>query len=177
MAYNDTPLPNETPSNSQPFIRQNFTAIANSWNTDHIPLSSGTNVGYSNKLTLVDQGGSPPAGVAGTDVLYSRTVNALIEMFLQRPAGTAIQMTSGTTKQGSSVNFWQTFLPGGLQMRIGISSGNFTYVANGLDNFPTATIGVVLTGQSTATQNVTGTTNLGFNVSGSGNYYFIAIGY
>ena len=71
MAYNDTPLPTQTPSQSQPLMRQNFQQIGTSYNTDHIPLTSGSNVGYSNKLTLVSQSGDP-GSVAGTGIFYTK---------------------------------------------------------------------------------------------------------
>ena len=151
----DTSIPNasHTPAQDQPTMQGNFSQLATSYNTDHIPLQSGSNVGYSNKLTLVDQSTSPPSGVSGSDVFYAATTSStsLIELYLQRPSGSAIQFSSGTAQQGATANFGQSFIPGGFQIKWGFETVNtgavisYTAMSRGLTNFPNATIGVVIT--------------------------------
>ena len=104
-------------------------------------------------LTLVDQSTSPPSGVSGSDVFYAATTSStsLIELYLQRPSGSAIQFSSGTAQQGATANFGQSFIPGGFQIKWGFETVNtgavisYTAMSRGLTNFPNATIGVVIT--------------------------------
>ena len=107
------PLSTNNPSADQPNMKVNTDSIASILSVDMV----GFNVsggGYHNKITYVDQGASPPSGVAGTDILYARTISSVIELLLQRPTGSAIQMTRGTP---SSANPGYTFLPGGMIMQ------------------------------------------------------------
>lgn len=153
MSYNDTPLSTETPAQSQPLMRQNFQQIANSYNTDHIPLTSGSNVGYSNKLTLVEQG-SDPGGVNTTDIVYSKattetqgiTTYTRDELFVRgygfdnaAPA-VPIFKTSQITNQALLAASGEGFIPGGLQIRTGTKTGPGTNIPVTYTAFPTATL-------------------------------------
>lgn len=156
MAYNDTPLSTETPSQSQPLMRQNFQAIANSWDKDHVPLSSGSNIGFSNKLTFIVQA-SAPGSAANQIVEYVKTVTypngvgPFSELFLQRDGlAPEVQLTMEPSNPVVSAN-GQSFLPGGIGIKWGTaninSTGTVSYVGAGLTDFPTNTFAVLLTAQ------------------------------
>lgn len=186
MAYNDTPLPTETPAQSQPLMRQNFQQIATSYNTDHIPLSSGANVGYSNKDTLVSQI-SDPGGVASAGIIYTKTPVSHTELFYEGESGTGkiLQMTNQILTSSAG----EGFMPGGVQIRVGTVSllcDNNTHSFNYSTVFPTGTvIGIASAGNSNMTslpQFISGSTSqitLKCNISGSPtlNVVYIAIGY
>ncbi len=192
MAYNDTPLPTETPAQSQPLMRQNFQQIATSYNTDHIPLTSVATVGFSNKLTLVDQSTNPsglPGGVAGSDVLYANTVGSLIELFLQRQAGGPVQLTSGIPISGGNGS---TFLPGGIILKWGAkqpgqtgSSFPISFTTLGIGNFPNSMFGAIASSNNSARDFFTGAyAPTGFTVQllaggplgAPDNFFWIALG-
>jgi hypothetical protein len=155
MPYDPTtPVATETPAQSRPNIQGNFLQIATSYDFDHVPLNSGSNVGSSNKLTLYDQSLnlSLPTALANSDVLYSKTAGAMIELFLQRSAGTAIQMTNGIARPSSLGHStgWESFLPGGLLIKFFSTntngSGAVVFATAGLSDFPNACDGAILTG-------------------------------
>lgn len=191
MPYNDTPLPTETPANSQNLIRQNFSAIASSWNADHVPLSSGTNVGFSNKQTFIVQSVGP--GSAGNQlveyvktVTYPNLVGPFTELFFQRDGlAPQVQMTMEpsnpiTTAPG------QSFLPGGLGIKWGTTNingtGTLDYTTQGLTDFPNDTLVVILTAQNNGRQyNWSPIDRTGFTITassvGGANVSWLAIGY
>lgn len=154
MAYNDTPLSTETPSQSQPLMQQNFQTIGDFWKVDHVPLSSGVNVGFSNKLTLIDQTAAPGSGASqvveyAKSIVYPGAAGTFSELFFQRDAlATEIQMTTGPGNPIPTSN-GQTFLPGGLGLKWGSANingtGTVSYSGIGLTSFPTNTLAVFLT--------------------------------
>lgn len=187
MAYNDTPLPTETPSQSQPLIRQNFQQIATSWNADHISLSSGANVGFSNKTTYVSQI-SDPGSVGSADVVYAKTINSIVELFVTRDGSPSpIQLSSGTVVSGGN---GQTFLPGAIQIKWGQKPTGATgtsipvsYITQGLTNFPNATLVAFVIGNGNGRiYNISAASPTGFTVNantslGAGDaFYWLAIG-
>jgi len=186
MAYNDTPLATETPAQSQPLMRQNFQQIATSYNTDHIPLSSGTNVGYSNKNTLVSQL-SDPGGVASAGIIYSKNViyttpsATHTELFYEGEVGTGsiLPITNQTLVASSG----QGMLPGGLQIRAAATSiSNIPSIVSFNLQFPTSCISVVASNLSNGNiVRITSITSTGFTAAaGAGgpvNIVYIAVGY
>lgn len=117
MAYNDTPLPTETPSASQNLLRQNFNQIAISYNTDHVALTSALNIGQHKQVTLANVLASDPNQVAPVSSVYTKTASGAPNLFFQNGvlATNVIQMT----RQGLSSAAGQGFIPGGLQIRAG----------------------------------------------------------
>ncbi len=100
MAYNDTPLPNETPAQSQPLMRQNFQQIATSYNTDHVPLSSGTNVGMHTKVDFASPLSPFPTSAPNQSVAFIATQNGKTELFYNRDGLTPNIFLSGVKAFG-----------------------------------------------------------------------------
>lgn len=118
MAYDSSvPASGHTPAQDRSAIQGNFAQLATSYNTDHVALTSGTNVGAHSKVTLPVA--AAPGSTAGTLVLSSNTANANSELYLQRDGvATAIQMTRGSVLIGaSSASDGYTFLPGGVLLQ------------------------------------------------------------
>src|SRR5215469_11178606 len=93
MTYNTgIPAAGNTPAHDQPLMQQNFTQIATSYNTDHIALNSGSNAGFSNKTTLVQQG-SDPANVVNAGIAYTKAVGARTELFYRPDGGPIIELS------------------------------------------------------------------------------------
>src|SRR5580700_5222573 len=145
MAYDQTvPNASHTPAQDQPVMQGNFLQIATSYNTDHIPLTSGSNVGYSNKTTYVSQA-SDPSGVASAGIAYSKIPVSHTELFYEGEAGTGkiLQMTNQALTTASG----EGFLAGGLQIRSGSAASNNGGVTTSFSSaFPTACISVVASG-------------------------------
>lgn len=185
MAYNDTPLPTDTPAQSQNPMRQNFQQIATSYNTDHVPLSAGSNVGYSNKDTLVSQG-SDPGAVAAAGIIYTKTPTSHTELFYKGESGTGkiLQMTN----QSLTASAGEGFTPGGLQVRCGVGgipagSPGTLAVTYGVV-FPNNTIAVAVSVNNANTIVQTDRSSYsasGFtaaaNSGGGTNFAWIAVGY
>jgi hypothetical protein len=186
----DIPLGSDNPSASQPNLLINCNAVASIVSVDLVGFNDpGNNSGYHQKSTYVDQTSSPPGAVTGADVVYSATVNTLLELFLQRPSGTAIQLTSGTTKAGAPFpSAGQTFLPGGFQLKwgsgslTGPGSNTVTFTAVGLTAFPTnGAMGFVCPYATGNQFNVTNVTQTSISVAtpggGASSFLWLAIGY
>jgi hypothetical protein len=190
MAYDTTiPAATHTPAQDQPLMQGNFLQIANSYNTDHIPLTSGSNIGFSNKTTYVNQA-SDPAAVASTGIVYSKTVGGHTELFYEGEAasGKILQITN----QNLTTSSGEGFIPGGLQIRSGSASANGAGFFNTFSTaFPVMCLSVVAVptnlGQKTNFIKVsgigtTGFTLTAFNASTGGvglgeACFFIATGY
>lgn len=190
MAYNDTPLATETPSNSQPLMRQNFQQIAISYNTDHVPLSSGVNVGFSNKLTLVDQTSGPGSAASqvveyAKSVIYPNAAGTFSELFFERDAsGTEVQMTTGPGDP-IAASTGQTYLPGGMILKWGqdsVAIGSNQTVPFTQGAFPTNCFAVVVSGRNAGNTpgsfNVNAVSRTDFTIycNVTGNIYYFAIG-
>lgn len=126
--YNtNIPLSTNSPSTDQPNMQTNTNSINSILDVDMIGFNDNDG-GYHSKVTLVDQVSSPPVAVTGTDIVYSATASGTIELYLQRPSGSAIQLTRGTPSASTSGYTW---LPGGLLMQWGGVNGTgnqtFTY--------------------------------------------------
>src|SRR5271154_5588484 len=143
------PVAGNDPSVDQPNMTTNTNSIASILDEDMIGFGNA-NGGYHSKITYVDQTGSLPSGVSGTDILYSAVPSGgILELFLQRATGSAIQMTTGNVTVGTP---GQTFLPGGIILKWGsvsvLPSGS-AMVTFGTA-YPNACWGAVAQFQSTA---------------------------
>ena len=183
FSYNEnTPQANEVISETQGDILTNFASISGLINVDHYTFeSASSNDGYHKKSTYPVQT-SDPGSASGQAVLYSKNVSPSSELFLQRDAvATAIQMTFGLAGVGASSAYYQSFLPGGLQLRMGRDSGTApTYAGFGLSDFPNGTLVVILQeiGGASRFPTYTSANKTGFTVNaGVTTYGFIAIGY
>ena len=183
------PEPTHNPSVDAPNMQTNTNSI-DTWNAvDHYSFSSAS-AGHHKKSVYVVQA-SDPGSAATQAVQYSKTTNGSSELYLQRDAvSAAIQLTSGTTKingnwvSGSS---GQTFLPGGLQLKWGVtsvpSSVTVTYTSlSGLTVFPTAALTGWVTAKSTGIQfNITNITTTQISIStgtgGTATCLWFALGY
>jgi hypothetical protein len=180
MAYNDTPLPTETPAQSQPLIRQNFKQIADSYNTDHIPFT-GSPQGYSNKTTFVSQA-SDPTKVVNAGIAYTKTPAAHTELYYEGEAGTGSVLQ--ITNQALTTASGEGFMPGGLQIRSGSSTASIAGVTvNFTSAFPVACVSVVVCAFNSGNQ-----VNVGSIAAGGGSFvakspqgncsiFYIATGY
>ena len=125
MTYNlGIPAASNTPAHDQPLMQQNFAQIATSYNTDHVPLNSGSNAGFSNRITLVDQASGPGSAASqvvqyAKSVVYPNAAGTFSELFFQRDGvGTEIQMTAGPGNPVAALA-GQTYLPGGIILQWG----------------------------------------------------------
>jgi len=180
MAYNDTPLPTETPSASQNLLRQNFNQIATSYNTDHVALTSAVNIGQHKQVTLANVLAADPNQIAPVCSVYTKTASGSPNLFFQNGAlaANAIQLT----RQGLTLASGEGFIPGGLQIRCGSGSASIAGTTNNFSSvFPTACIAVALAADN-ANNIVQVFTKAASNFSaksaqGNCSLYYIAIGY
>ena len=184
------------PSADQPLMKQNTNSIDQILDVDLYGFGDN-NGGYHQKSTYVDQTGSAPIAVAGTDIVFAQLANSLLELYMQRPAGSAVQLTSGTVAYvagpvaGTGITYsksGQSFIPGGFQVKFGKalitgSTATVVYTTIGLTNFPNNTLNVqIVPDQNNNNVWVEGTvTSSGFNFQTSGtpgalNFYWYAIG-
>lgn len=92
MAYNpNVPTTGHDASQDYVAMQQNYAQIDTSYNTDHIALESAINIGFHNKATLVER--TDPSNVAGTGIIYTKSVNANSELFLRKAAGQIIELS------------------------------------------------------------------------------------
>lgn len=133
------------------------TTIANAALPNHIDVNA-TGAG---KHIFVEMPVQTPSAanltLSGEIALLAQTVAGSSEIFFNRDGSNTggtpnyYQLTSGIPKQGASAAFGQSFLPGGFQLRWGVetvSNGtviSYTAGSRGLSNFPTNTIGVLIT--------------------------------
>ena len=185
MTYNlGIPAANNTPAADQPRIQQNFTQIATSYNTDHIPLSSGSNAGYSNKLTLVTQG-SDPGSVVGSGIVYTKGTPS--QLFFENVAGIA-QLTASVVNDGSNgtVSSEYTIVtPFSFILKFGLTaqlaSGSTVTLVSA---FPNNFLGIVVTprlagtSSSKTSANILSTSTFTYtnDTGGNQNAYFFAWG-
>ena len=184
------PAANLSPASQRASMQTNNDNNALIWTEDHYGFND--NDGGLHKKSTYPVQASDPGSAASQLVQYSKTSNSSSELFFERDnSGSPIQVTYGTATNstGSSTNStanWQTFLPGGLQMKGGritggATTGTITYTAEGMTAFPTATLQVQLTpflqtSNSIEVTNITSTT-FAWAQSGTGALYWIAIGY
>lgn len=180
------PQPNDNLDFSQGQLLTNNQGLDTVFGVDHTLFSDATSdKGFHRKVTF------PVVAAPGSTALhlveYVKTIAGNSELFLQRDGvATEIQLTSGTAGQGSSNQNWQSFVPGGLQMKVGIASGNttipVTYAGVGLANFPTDTLFVFIVGAAQArTYYANALANTGFtanaSTAGVASFYWLAFGY
>lgn len=176
MPYNDTPLPTEAPATSQPLMRQNFQQIATSYNEDHVPLSSATNVGFHSQVHFSSVSAqSIPADPIS--ILYTNNDASGHPQLFYLNSQNSNQFTANSI--AGSVT-----LMGGIIMKWGIAGAgqsSVTFTTTPKD-FINSIFNIQLTGYATgAVFNVIGTpTVAGFSFSpavpGGSQLYWIAIG-
>lgn len=182
------PAGNLTPAQNRPSMETNNDSINSILDVDLIGFNDN-NGGFHSKTTYVVQG-SNPGSTAAQVVEFAKAIAGSSELFIQRDAvSAAIQMTSGTTAVGVAA---QTFLPGGIQVKMGSkfpanatgSSIAVNFNAQGLTNF--ATNGIVafaIANTNNRTFSVSSLTTTGFTATASSplaapdTFYWIAIGY
>lgn len=184
------PIGNQTPAAQRPSLQVNTNSIGSWVSVDHYGFgTAGSFDGYHQKSTYVDQV-SDQASVVGADVVYGKTVaSGLIEMFMRRPAESAIQMSTGSPIIGAAFSGGgaapgQTFLPGGLQLKWGLVSfgGSVTNVSTtftsvGLTTFPDRGLtGWIVGYNADGPYNVQNVTKTAIVLRGIGNALWFALG-
>lgn len=185
------PNPANVPANDAVSMQQNFAVLDQSYQVNHVPLSVATDMGKHPVVNFPVQSGD--MGTGANDVaLYAKNVvypgpNTFVELFFRRQGNTNVsQLTSGNAQQGISANYWQSFLPGGLQIKFGLENLGtpvaINFVARGLTNFPTTMLGAVITAFNTGrVYNFDAPATTGFTANssavGAAPFFWIAIGY
>jgi hypothetical protein len=97
MAYNpNIPQPSEQITKSQRDFLGNFTSIYQLYGLDHVNLDANEEVGFHEKLTLVEQGSGPTTG-ATESALYTKRNGVVDDLYVrQENSGTEIKITDGT---------------------------------------------------------------------------------
>lgn len=196
MTYNpNIPKPTDPFSQSQGQIKTNFAQADTLFDVNHVKFDDPTAVDRG-KHRKVDMLQIAPPGVAVSQmVFYNKLVSGISNLFYQRDgSATEIQMTAANPNVATT---GETFLPGGLLLKWGSTSGtgddSVTFAGLGLSNFPNNGF-VVLTqvvnaggGPATVNQfvSVRGITTTGFSftatrrvekLSDTVSFYFIALG-
>ena len=179
--YNrNLPNPPDDPSEDVSGMRENAGTI-NSWVAiDHVGFNNSQG-GYHNKATFIDQGSSSPSGVSMADVLYAKTVNSVVELWLQRATGSAIQLTNGNVLAASN---GYSFLPGGLILQwletpTSVGGTPFSFPLSFPTNVFAVTLGgIVSAAQSFSLSNISQSGGIAYNqaTGGSQRAYIMAIG-
>ena len=185
----NVPVSGQTLGNSRPIINSNFTVLQSTWDKNHQDFNL-SNAGAHTHADLLAQSADPnPATTLISH--YSKSVSGITEWFMQREAagmtpGPVFQMSSGNPMQGAgspTSNFGQTFLPGGFQMKWGLTAGAggsqvVTYTGAGLTAFPSMTVNVQITptGGPPGSNAVYSANNSSFSANGFTATYSPAIG-
>lgn len=135
----NVPLSNQTLSQTQPTINNNFTVLNANMGADHVDFTNspppGGNGGLHNKVSLVQQGGDPSSATS-IDILYTKSAAGKTEVFMRRASGdggNVIQLTTAAGNPVASAN-GVSFLPGGMIIQWGLQSAPSDNVQI---NFPT----------------------------------------
>lgn len=120
MTYNPgIPQPNDKFPKSQVDILANFGQANTAFGIDHVNFATALNQGKHNKVTFLTVG--PPGSLAGEFVVYQKIAGGLPNLFFQRNNLAPEIRLTGPDPVAASPG--QTFLPGGLVMRWGVSVG------------------------------------------------------
>lgn len=134
---------NQTPASQRPSMQTNNDNIDTLVARDHFGFNIN-NGGFHEQTTFIERGSDPtPNNTFGAqNIAYSKTVNAIAELFLSRfGSATPVQMSSGTIVNGAS---GQSFLPGNIKIKWGSKPAAATgtsipivFTTAGLTNFDT----------------------------------------
>lgn len=184
MSYDqNTPRATETPAQSQPLIAGNFLQIATSYNTDHVALTSGSNVGQHKQVTFSNVLAADPNQVAPIASLYTKAISGNSQLFFQNGALAAnvAQLTGNAVLTGSE---YTVVTPWGLIFKYGLgTASNAGIVNNFAVPFPNGSLGVLLTPRfagalSTGINSITASQFTAYLQAGPGtqNVYYFAWG-
>lgn len=154
MTYNNTPLSNQTPAASQPQMQQNFLQIATSYNTDHVPLTSGSNVGFHQKVTIANVLSAGPGQIAPITSLYTKTVSGKPQLFFQNgPLASDEEQISGGPDSESGNGYIK--FPTGIILQWGgqTSAGNVANVTFPIP-FPNNLFSIVLSPNQSSSKGI-----------------------
>lgn len=153
MAFTYTanvPLTNQRIQDTTTIINDNFQALGTYLANDHIDITDATVAKrITHKQVTLNTLGAGPVTSADQMALYCKLVNAIPELFYRRASsGTEVQLTVANQNPIKATSNNQSFLPGGIVMKWGVS----TFVAGQANNnvtftnpFPTACRSVVCT--------------------------------
>lgn len=129
------PDPPHSPSVDVPDMKTNTNSAYTIWTADHFTFSDA-NPGLHKQVQINSAGGIPPGLQNGFETLYAKAAAGSGELFFTRGnSGIEIQMT-GPGAPSATPNGY-TFLPGGILLQWGRSSGG-SLDSNGKITFPIA---------------------------------------
>lgn len=126
-------------------ILNNFTALNDIFQVDHVALDANTRLGFHQSVHLISQSvgvypPTPPATVANVGQVFSASVNdgygTGTALFFLSGGGNLRQLTSNITPVQAQNGY--TFLPGGIVMQWGIQALDGTSSQTGTTLFATA---------------------------------------
>jgi hypothetical protein len=127
MVYTLLPNASQSLGNSRPLIRQNFVLIQQAFDRNHYDFDDAANQG-KHQFVQMPILGAAPTTLATEGAIYTKTINALSQLFYIRDATalSEVQLTGPTPINASNGS---TFLPGGLLLQWGrVSAINNTAV-------------------------------------------------
>jgi len=142
--YNaNIPQPGDLPSISQPSILNNFGAIQNAFDKNHVTLSDTINRGLHNFVEMPVQSGAQTTA-SGEGELHTQTVGGTSQLFYSRDniGGTLVQVTSDVVPLVATSGY--SFIFGGVLVQWGQtsfsgSSGTISFPGT----FPTSALCVI----------------------------------
>lgn len=145
MTYNPAiPQPNDILSQSQSQIQTNFAQADTIFDLNHVTFDNASvaSRGKHRRVDLIRV--AAPGSIATEAVVYQKLAGASSNLFMQRDGvATEIQLTGPNPLIAAT---GESFLPGGLLIKWGITSGtgddSKTFAGLGLTAFPTACFGV-----------------------------------
>jgi hypothetical protein len=139
------PAPNNDPSDDQPLMTDNFTAIQQDLDTNHVAISDTTNRGKHKYLQMPEQA-SAPATAANEGALYTKEAQSTTNLFFRRESnGSEIQLTAAFAPSSATNGY--TYLPGNIQLAWGsnTATGGTTTNISFSRNFSASAYSVVTT--------------------------------
>lgn len=127
------PAAANAPSADQPLMQNNFDALQNAQDKNHMPLSDTVNRGLHKFVEMPVQVGAQTTAV-GEGELHTQTVGGTSQLYYSRDnsAGTLVQLTTAIVPSVATSGY--SFLPGGLI----IQWAQVTLTGSGIATFPTA---------------------------------------
>lgn len=140
---NNIPQSDQDPTDSQPLLLDNFKAIFNAQNRNHVDFNDINNSGRHEVIELKEQA-SNPTPITGFGDLFVRDDSGTQNLYFLDKASKEFQLTPPTKSDQEGF----IILPGGLQFKWGKSSSpqeSTQQIDYPLPAFPTKTLNVQIT--------------------------------
>ncbi len=183
--YNaNIPQPSDLQSVSQPSLLNNFGAIQNAFDKNHVTLSDTVNRGLHKFMEMPVQSGAQTTA-SGEGELHTQTVSGTSQLFYSRDnsAGTLVQLTTAIVPLLATSGY--SFIPGNMIVQWGQTSfSGSTGTVSFPIAFPTSALVVLISpfnstaGSSSAYVQTWGATTFTVQnaASGTNAFTFLAIG-